>query len=309
MRSSIYLLIVLSAFMCFNSSCNKTSDLLPTPIDSIASVLPKLVIVNDVASSYSSVFSIKYDTTNLKIEMYQDDTTNTNPYDVLAQTNVFNDSGYLVAINNVSNNETINIMRATDNKILWMRKDVPNDNALDTTFYQYQQLNGNTVITTLTNSYYSGVFQYAATGEYTYNSNLKLIHLNDTFGNDDTLIYNANGSISKVVHQAPGLSGQQDYTYNAGIPDGQSDVALNVFMGRDFYIYGLKELHPLNVFVSFPAISGTDPYHLSRLLDTDNSGTPEDRTYLYELNADNLVSKITITSAGISGPTIYEFRY
>lgn len=120
MKSPFYLLLALPALLLLNSSCSKTDTILPPDVDSVISLLPKQVIVNDPSESYSAVFSIKYDTAHLKIEAYSDDTTNTNPYDVLILVHTFNDSGYLVSINDIGGGTTTDIHRAPDNKIIWI---------------------------------------------------------------------------------------------------------------------------------------------------------------------------------------------
>lgn len=81
------------------TSCNKGDVPTPQTIDSIKSILPKQIII-DYPSQFGvledKVISLKYDTANYKIELYDDDTTNTNPYDKLLATYSFNKDGYLI---------------------------------------------------------------------------------------------------------------------------------------------------------------------------------------------------------------------
>ncbi len=311
MRSSVYLLMVLCVCMLFNASCSKTDTPLIPPVDSLTSLLPKQIISieSDPNSPNSIVISIKYDTANLKIDLYQDDTTNTNPYDVLAGTYTYNTSGYLVSINDFAGDQTVQVQRASNNNIIWIRRNAPSDEDLDTTFYQYRQAGANTIISTTANSYNAGVLISSQNETDTYNAAFKLVNVAGAFGYLDTLIYNANGSLSKSI-ATDGVDNYQDtYTYNAGIADGTGDPVLNVFMGKDAYIGGIREYYPISLLNNMPALSGTDPYHVTRLLSTKNGATNEDRAYVYQLNAQNLLSKITITSSGVQGPTTYEFRY
>lgn len=180
---------------------------------------------------------------------------------------------------------------------------------MDTAFYQYQQSNGNTVITAVTNFYVSGSLEYTQSQTTTYNSNLKPVQITDSYGNDQALTYNANGSIGKVVYAGAGAGTQEDDSYTSGIPDGTADKTLAVFMGRDYYIQGIRDLYPLMIFYTTFSVSGTDPYHTSGVLYTYNGATDDDRMYQYNLNANQLVSKITSTTSGIASAATYEFRY
>ena len=109
-------------------SCQKNVEpVSPETADSIKSVLPKQVIWQSyftISEDKAIVISLQYDTLNRKINLYLDDTTNTNPYDYLAISYTFNNNGYLIKATGFDGDgpdfadAVVDINRNADNKII-----------------------------------------------------------------------------------------------------------------------------------------------------------------------------------------------
>ncbi len=90
---------------------------------------PQIITIatNDNADYNDSLaISIKYDTANNSIELYEADSTNSNPYNKLALKYLYNNDGYLISVNQYDRNnfadipENLNavINRTYDKKIV-----------------------------------------------------------------------------------------------------------------------------------------------------------------------------------------------
>ena len=302
------LAIITSAFLTV--SCQKELDsFTPETIDSIKSILPKQVIVV-WGMSDTLIASIKYDTLNLKVEIYEDDPSTPDLFDNLALTYTFNNDGYLISYHqhkdisgtSLSQDESVNITRTSDNKISYIAYYDRNRDEKDTTFYNYKSFNGGTTITTV------GEYSYFGNPSiYNYDMNNKLLSSETTnigYDNFYQFSYNSNNSISKVVKTGAYFNNIANFFYTSGIPDDKEDMLYRILLGKDYYLWDLTGLSPFNIpldpdYDNFN-ISITNPYHITRMQDSyqpNSSGNPSGDVgvnMLYELNQDKLLSKVTI---------------
>ncbi len=283
-------------------SCDKSDD--PIPKEEIASQLPKQVFFffeNDTPLLYA----VKYDTINRLIEVYYDDTTNANPYDVLAKKFQYNNDGYLTSYyandESGSFDEKKTISRTADNQIQWIAAEYAYNGSKDTTKFNYTSNGDGLTITTFENTYYdnSTTPWYADSMVYKFNSAYKMLESGRKDANSFYVFtYNSNGSLQTMVNGTY----IANFTYGSGIPDGSYDIALMAFLGKDYYIQQLKDLYPFNSFYedNIFSLSATDPYHMTKFAETytDENGevVNDARNYQYEVQQ-NRVSKITLTSA------------
>lgn len=284
------------------TSCNKGDEPKPDQVDSIKSVLPKQIIWNEGVTT-ATVFSVKYDTTNYRIELYQDDTTNSNPYDRLAISYAYNKDGYLTGFDtNISefwggifDNGSATIKRDADNKIIYIAYDDRDYNEKDTSFYNYESVNGGTNISSIGgfNGYFEG------TTVYNYDGNNKLLAYSTDMGqNSATFSYNANNSVKQIISNGIG-NNQSDFSYTSGIPDAEADAFYELLLGKDYYLWDLSNLFPFNFYLDPDYdnyfISATNQYHISKMKDThqpDGGSGIEEAILNYELNGDKLLSHV-----------------
>lgn len=312
MKNTLYLITLLAGFLLTISSCKKNADQVPPEtIDSVKSVLPKQIIWTTEGIE-ADIISIKYDTLNHKIELYKDDTTNSNPYDQLVISYSFNNDGYLVScvINNPLlytpllnmnfENTTVSINRKSDNKINYIAYDDRDYHRKDTTFYTYQSESGATKITT---SGLSGYFEGSTI--YRYDDNCNLLEYQGEYANA-TFQYNPNNSISKMIGKGIG-DNVADFSYSSGIPDDKEDLLCRLLVGKDYYLWDLKDLYPFQFALDSDydnyLISATNPFHLTHMKDTHQPDAAptgiEDATMAYELNDQKLLSKVTFVTEAV----------
>lgn len=313
MKKTLSLIALLVSFiLTTNTSCNKGDEPKPQIVDSVKSILPKQIVFLPEDSD-STVVSFKYDTLNHKVELYQDDPSTPDLYDKLIITSTFNNDGYL--INYIINtdvfyytsfdNATVTINRASDNKINYIAyNDLDNDRK-DTSYYTYKPVSGGTEITTA--GYYS-YFENDTTN-YNYDNDNKLLSyqiLGNVFETAQ-FSYNPNNSVSKIVKTGGDFDNVSDFSYTSGIPDDKEDMLGRILFGKDYYLWDLKELSPFTTYLDadyddYP-ISLTDPYHLTRMLDTHRPDAAptgvEGLSIAYELNENKLLSKVTITTEAV----------
>ena len=341
MKSAFYIFALLTTCIITIFSCKKGDSNLPTPvqIDSIKSLLPTQFIdtytFDSLAESdtgdvhipvtTTDVTSIKYDTTNHRVELYEDDTTNANPYDVLSTTFIFNSSDYLVSYTGYieafdSEFGTATINRAADNTITDMVEVSEDLSEVDSIFYTYTSAVGGTGITTISRYYKNNVFGISDTAMYNINADNKLTKANflasfnypyEFEASTYTYTYNSNNSIRSFMSQSPNRNINATYTYASGIPDGKADVFLQTLLGKDYYLPGILIFNPFFASVDYDydllGVSYTDPYHVTSgtQAGTDASGAYSDfGTWMYELNENKNVSKIVFTEQGTPPETI-----
>jgi hypothetical protein len=239
------------------ASCQKTNDN-PTSsqIDSIASALPKQIIdaytfdslnLGTSTVTHTYVVSIKYDTINHRIDLYEDDTTNSNPYDALLATYKYNNDGFLTSFTQSSidysrfgTTFTATINRNADNTISSI-VDVPISGGwVDSTIYTYQALNGDKSISTVLRSYENQLLDYTYKVTYNYNADNSLTKVSNEDQGTYTYSYNPNNSLQSFSLQGTDITANANYSYSSGLPDQKADVFLRTLLGHLIHIFFLS---------------------------------------------------------------------
>ncbi len=315
------------------SSCGKNQDKAANvTTDSLNTTLPKQIIVTQTYDSlgfgtstvtHNYVISIKYDTANQHIQLYLNDTTNTNPYDVLAATYTFNQAGYLILFtqNNVDYgssllmNGQVTINRNPDNTINNIVNTQPGFDGEDSTLYSYQSVNGGTSISTITHSYESQVLTDSYTVDYIFDTENKLTKVIDQDLGTLNFSYNSNNSLNTFSLQEANLTLNGNYFYASSLPDGKADTFLQTLLGKDFFLFDIKMLDPfiltaVNADFGYITSSITDPHHVTSATAQGNIyNTPfsTSATWMYQTGNQNRVTKITF--AEDNSTFIYKLTY
>lgn len=326
--------MILTAFVMI-TSCNKSNDN-PTPsqIDSIASALPKQITdtytfdsVGQGTSAVTNTYieSIKYDTINRQIQLYADDTTNSNPYDVLLATYKYNNDDYLSSFTlanlqfpafRFATEFTATINRNPDNTIASIVSLSKDGSYVDSTIFTYQPANGGTLISTVDRGYDDRSLDDTYAVTYNYDANKRLTKVVNQDQGTYTYSYNANNSLASFSLQSTDLAVNGNYSYSSGLPDAKADVFLQTLLGKDYYLYDIRIFDPylLSVDNDFENVgnSVTDPYHMTN--GTMSGHTPAtsnpfsvSATWTYQVNSENNVTKMTFK--GASEMHVYTLKY
>ncbi len=316
MKNTLYLITILASFLVTISSCKKeTSQEQPETIDSMKSILPKQIIINypsQLSLLEDKVISFKYDTANYKIELYRDDTTNTNPYDELLATYTFNKDGYLIKSTGLelyefSDETDVIINRTADNKITSIIYHYADDD--DATFtFKYEPLTGGTKITTAYNFGYepdTAIYEYSNDGRIlsipVFQGTQNMYYppaTNDQF----TYTYNADKGLTGVTRAFYGqASNKMKMDYSSGIPVSDKDWLSELLLGKDYYLLNLSVLNPFSFFVAGEIdpfiISATNRNHVSHIEETSSfESNVINATMTYQFNDKNLLSSVVLTS-------------
>ena len=337
MKTPFYLLLLIVTCNAIFTSCNKNADK-PTPLqlDSLNTALPKQIIISSTSDSEGTtvtdnvVVSIKYDTTNRMIQLYLDDTTNTNPYDVLGETYSYNSDGYLISIKeaddgtddqNSNNTYNVTFNRDANNNINYIAQISKDGSWYDSIFYNHEPSNGGIVITTI-DHYYEGTPDLSGedTLVYTYNSNHGLLQLAD-FQSNTLFTLNTNGTVKSYLTNTLVYNATVNYTYASGLPDGKADAFTQALMGKDYYMADVLDYDPF-VYSYYTyndydevSIPFTNPYHISSAnfkavgFNANNNFTDNIAdTWSYLLNAQNNVTQVVFNSSD-GDKEIIKFKY
>ncbi|MEO8821018.1 MAG: hypothetical protein ABI374_09270 [Ginsengibacter sp.] len=328
MKYAIYFTVIICIAF---ASCKKEHSpvIPPETVDSVNSVLPKQVISSYTGTAatgddslITNVISIKYDTANLKIELYLDDTTNMNPYDKLIQTFTYNRDGYLTGYTTFDNgniSEKYSISRGSDNHIQTIIDDDIQGEQIDTTVFSYQATGTNTMVHTIMKSYQSAYNNFD-TSIYTYDVDFKLIKIQGTNSGDQYVAnyeYNANNTLSKVITVDEGntlpttLNAETDFFYSPSIPATNDDIVKKVFLGRDYYLSDIQLLYPFSYYTQVNLnnsfmVSFTNPYQVTKTQYLWNSSL-DVKNYTYEMNDNKLISKVTWNDNNQPGYEIFKY--
>ena len=296
------------ALSCILFSCQKNVE--PVSPDSIKSVLPKQIIwQNYYGVSEIKVISLQYDTLNRKINLYFDDTTNTNPYDYLAISYTYNKNGYLIRATGFDGDgpdfadAIFDINRNSDDKINYIAKDEAYVGK-DTTFYSYQTSNGNNIRTIFYNR--DDPF-FNDTTVYLFDNDFDLISIDHSKSEFFSFEYNADKSLKTIAANKISSHGNE-FFYQAGNTDKKEDLFLKLLIGRDYYLPDLKKLFPFQFaggnMYSYGSVFGiyaTNPYHIVRATNkVPDFGIDDVATLSYEYNERQLLSKVTYNSTSES---------
>jgi hypothetical protein len=308
--------------MVFYSCSKNTSDPIPPQADSILSRLPKQFIFagfNSDGAAEVKVYAIKYDTTNLKIDIYLDDTTTSNPFDELLINYTYNKDGYLSSyvLSAGARDKILNtINRGADNKINWIAHIDEVDQENDTTFFTYSSFPDSTVINT--SIHQALPVSSIINNRYTYNTLGQIVR--SELGDGNTLQnfeYNPNGSIKKKSSLS---SGTYEYTYDLNFTYSSADFnpvydSLKVLLlGKDFYLENINDFYPFSFYTNAFTYSFTDPFGLIKSNEVykfpDASTSDDIYIWRQERNDRMLLTKTILTEGMGEGPYLsLELKY
>lgn len=304
--------IVLVFLVSLFCSCEKDVEPTNEEIVDIIKQLPKQILYSEPNDVLSEVWSIQYDSLNRKINIFIDDTTNSNPYDQLKYSYEYNTAGYLVKYTHNEDSfweESTTIDRDANNRIRYISDHDVFSSDPDTSFYSYD-ITGNSIKTTVTRKSeafgtFSDVYTYA--GEV-----LQSMHPLGV-----GISYNYTYSQKKMT-AAIYKGGSEEYSlkfsYDSGHPDRKADYFLQLVLGKDHYIQDIRDLYFFFLFRDrrYVTVSASDPHHPTKLTTqykaSNGEKWTENRTYSYEFNDQHLPVRI-IASYESQATVQYLIRY
>lgn len=236
---------VLIVVLSLNSGCQKeiSPDILKdSTITNLVPVLRQIKVQHpSTTDPLNYVFSLQYDTTNRKINVYLDDTTTTNPFDQLVVNYEFNSAGYLINSNAADANGVMqsdfSIKRDAANHIQQIIEfnAEDNNNILynDTVFYSYASPGNGTIVQDSVR--FQGQSGYS-TEIVTYNTQNKPISAGYSFNGipygQEIYNYNAQGFLINILTDTD----TTDFTYdNTTIAANWQNLPM-MFLGKDYYL-------------------------------------------------------------------------
>ena len=302
--------ICLIAVATLSSSCQKDPNHESSQKDSLLSVLPKQIIWtsdNLTDSIFTEVFSIRYDTLNHQIGIYIDDTTNSNPYDRLVASYVYNNSGYLIKATGViwqyaafspywdNTFDELEITRDLDNKIIYTR----GEGSQDSLYYFYKKTSTGTSIMTIFYKRDTPFFNDTTITQY--DNNFRILSTSRSKSDATTFEYNPNKSPSKK--ESSFMSEHFFYASNEQVE--KVDLFSNLLLGKDNYIKQISGLYPFQfagglMYGNEFALSATNPYHFTHIEESNIPilGPNGQADMHYEFNERKLLSKVTFEYNG-----------
>jgi hypothetical protein len=187
------------------------------------------------------VVALQYDTANRKINVYLDDTTTANPFDLLAVNYQFDANGYLISSNGLNNGTLqpdFSIVRNSNEqiqKIIEFNAEELNGVPYnDTVYFSYRQQAGQTVVQDSVHFYGASGFLTRQTSYTSQNQPATIQYSSGSnFGTPETYSYNGSGTLSHITTG----SDTTDFTYdNASVTPTWSKLPL-LFLGKDFYLF------------------------------------------------------------------------
>lgn len=310
----IYLSLFVSVFaLTFFASCQK--DVKPTDeeIDDIVKQLPQQIFYAEPDDDFFEAWSLQYDTLNRKINVYLDDTTNSNPYDALKHSYEYNTSGYLVKYSRYDEDDPTPLIsvieRDASNRIKYITNHDMFIGENDSSFYKYEAVGDNLTTIVSRKSRSGGRFN----DTYTYKGQLLQSFRPDDMDFQYDYIYNQ----QKLTSMGYGGDGEKysfSFTYGSGQPDRKADHLLELVLGKDHYLQDIRDFYFFFLFKDrkYITVSASDPHHPTVLVDqyeTDNGGVEwsDTRTYSYQFNEQQL--PVLITGQFESFRSIYTIRY
>lgn len=287
---------------------------------------------------FDAVFSLQYDTAGKKINVYLDDTTTSNPFDLLAIDYQFDANGYLVSSNSIGYNGTVLqpdfvISRNGNGQIQkiieYNAEEVNGIPYNDTVYYSYQQSAGQTTVQDSLRFYpFTMGFSTRRTDYNLQNNPLAEYSYNGSnYSNFRTFNYN-NGVVSDVIfyNDSVSLPGNDTtyFTYDNTPVASQWQSLPQLLLGKDYYIL---QQEPLTFRLSYNFLSFimeskfetvfnpllTKP--LSKIVvrgypySNGNNFLIKTINLSYTYTADKLPSTISVLPDGGDDPTYYTFEY
>ena len=325
------LMLSLLLVWCFYSCQKNLSDPSVTGADSTAAFLPKQMIITAYnagppVTSTRQYYAIKYAANKQQIDVYLDDTTNANPYDVLSSSFAFNNNGYIVsytsqAYGSREESEFITVGRGSDNKItsiisLYKRYGKPF--VIDTSILHYTTTGAGTQIAVfLKRIDFDDLSQLPKTqydtSTYVYDKTNKLMQLRKyNYGIYDCS-YNPNGSFKSIHYADAGMNvSDAAFSYTSGLNDSGEDFMQKLLSGEDYYLQDIEDFPAFGDRYDEPnccIFSLTNRYHISNIhVVTTRYGQTDtnDYNYVYQIDANKMpVSILTNRFQKV----LTEFRY
>lgn len=284
-------------------SCQKTPAEAPEIIDpppAAAKALPQRIRYTINTNELIEYYSFQYDSVNRRINIFLDDTTNTNPYDQLVESYFFNERGFLIRHDKDWREgeapETSLIVRDAKDQIMYITNADLTLHVPDTAYYSFATIPaGKRVNVLMKNSREpEGHSVY-----YDFDNKQKLVRQH--FSNDlgpATFVYTGDKLTTVLADETEVFK----IGYESGLPNGQADTLMQVFLGRDFYIPQIRDMYFLSLYTDFDvfSLSMTDPHHPTSLTVYMTSGPGADYTvnYNYQLLDNNRLSRASIELHG-----------
>jgi hypothetical protein len=270
-------------------ACQKQIDSLEEEIEQpeeVLKLLPRQFVLNHFTDNYIEVWSMQYDSANRRINVYYDDTTNANPYDVLKASYQFNAAGYLVKyINSDGIDEEVSIIsRDANNRIKFITNADANLGEIDTSFYTYEA-NGAQVKHSVERRAYWDQTIVKRIDTYVYNNNV-LQSLRPGIDGVDILYQYQQNKLANA-----GWSRGTDFftmsmTYQTPEPVEPRDLFMELILGKDHFVQDIQDMYFFFVFrdSEFLTLSASDPHHINSFSfvyksDTDEGSDGTDCTY------------------------------
>jgi hypothetical protein len=331
-KAFILISSVLSIFLA-NTGCQKevpASILGDSTNISTTQALRRIKVHHpSVNDPYDAVFSLQYDTAGRKINVYLDDTTTSNPLDLLAINYQFDANGYLVSSNSIEYDGTFQpdfvITRNGSGQIQKIieynaeeANGIPYD---DTVYYSYQQSAGKTTVQDSVRFHFNPGFSTRRTDYNSQNNPLvEYGYFGSTF---KTYNYN-NGVVSNIITpNDPTYYPGNDtayFTYDNTPVASQWQGLPQLLLGKDYYILQQEpqSYNFLSFIMEFDFETVYNPLLTKPLSKIIVRGYPYSNAnnfliktinLSYTYTPDKLPSNISVIPDGGSDPTYYTFEY
>lgn len=233
--------------------------------EEILGQLPKQFVLKHFTDNYTEVWSMQYDTANRRINVYYDDATNTNLFDVLKASYQFNAAGYLVKfINSFGSDQKISvILRDADNRIKYITNHDEYFEDIDTSFYTYES-SGNQLRLSVERRAYLDQRVEMFVDSYTYTNNLLQSMQPNTTGSEIVYQYQQ-GKLVNTGWAANGDFFNMSVTYQTADPNESGDLFLKLILGRDHYVQDIRDLYFFFLFKDsrYLTLSASDSHHIN----------------------------------------------
>ena len=295
MISSLFLAVVFT-------SCQKDVEPTKEEIEETFNRLPKQIIISESVDNFSEVWSIKYDTLNRKINVYYEDTTNTVLYDKIKKSYQYNNDGYLVKYESYwddGESEQTDIVRNANNQINYIIYSQDFNASSDTFFYTYQKNGDDLNIKIVKGKEPAPGVTEDRERTYTYNAEMQLTSIFHHSSEQSTEFSYSQGKFVRGFYGDDDTFNEELVSYSTGTQPSKKDSLLQLVLGKDYYIQGIRDMYFFPLFSSdgFFMLSGSDPNMPSRLesrgSDLYNGDYSEVRNYAFDLNQQGLPVKIT----------------
>jgi hypothetical protein len=318
-------------FLLINSGCQKevSDSILGDSTNTAATPILQRIKVHHPSTSdpIDAVISLQYDTAGRKINVYFDDTTTSNPFDLLAVNYQFDANGYLISSNSSEYNGVLQpdfvITRNSSGQIQkiieYNAEEANNIPYNDTVYYSYQQSAGQTTVQDSVRFHFNTGFVTRRT-DYNSQNNpvIEYGYYNSAYLNLKTYNY-SNGMVSYIISN----NDTTYFTYDNAAVSSQWQSLTQILLGNDYYIL---QQPPLTSRLSYTFLSFIMEYDfetvynplltkpLSKIVvrgypyNSPNNLLVKTINFSYTYNSDKLPVTISVLPEG-DNPTYYSFEY